>query len=871
MQGDMSQSQEKAILTFIAKITSITDLSTLLNAVVQEVPHVVGAIGCWIYLQPDYVPEYSGVLNREGKEISELDVTTDFIVLAATNLESKKPLIGKVYFVEGEGITGWVYKHGRPLRINNATSGQELNAIATNLYLANDYHDSDELYQPGEKRPLLVVPLILNNSPIGVLKLSATVDKQPFSEISEEISAIISQIIAGSVRQTRIVAGQNRAIIQLIETSNKNAPNDVIVEVTRSMMEMLNCVRAEFYMQSDDGSSLWLSARNGKFIAETESIQYKKGEGLVGWVHKSGLPIIISDLEKSTTDMYLTNALLEKISSGEEINDEDRHLSVDKDFDAIGGKSQSISFIAVPVKSRSQEVRGVLCAYRNISLRSRLPFARSDLLLATSFASTIALALENERQRMLGNLLIELGNLTNTNHLFEKVVNNIPKLVVSSGCSIYVVVSRQGVACLKLVHTSQNGLILEDKTIPDIEYNIGEGKTGICALYQSTLVANHYGGGANSIRRLNNEVERINSEHPNDIVSLLSDTDGNEVGIFQLRSDTKLSITSRVKVRDFAKGIVFQVTGLPSQKLDVYTGKHWSFVGVPISSEGNLMGVITLSRPTPETPFLSDDILLLTSIARRLALVLNDLRIQEERQRLVMSLAHEINTPLTGVLADSENIFQESADNPELQKIAKHNLGQVLRLHMMTSTIMSVLSEQVFTRQFAEHSIFRPLKEACELFETEAAQKGCEILGPRAKDGNFPKIEMSLFDLTIAFKNLISNAVKYSFRPPANLDVHRTIKVWGEWDKDKSNYHIFIQNYGVGITSGEIEKRLIFEPFYRGEQASTRRRTGSGFGLAYARLIIEDLHHGRIDVTSIPQGGDAYLTTFRISLPIKQP
>ena len=129
MQGDMSTNQEKAVLALLAKATSITDLTTLLNVVVQELPDVVGALGCWIYLHPDYVPEYSGFVIRGEKEIGDTDlvqVFDEFIVLAATNLESKKKLVGKAYFGAGEGFTGWAYRNGRPLRILDVSDDQEL-------------------------------------------------------------------------------------------------------------------------------------------------------------------------------------------------------------------------------------------------------------------------------------------------------------------------------------------------------------------------------------------------------------------------------------------------------------------------------------------------------------------------------------------------------------------------------------------------------------------------------------------------------------------------------------------------------------------------------------------------------------------------
>jgi signal transduction histidine kinase len=140
---------------------------------------------------------------------------------------------------------------------------------------------------------------------------------------------------------------------------------------------------------------------------------------------------------------------------------------------------------------------------------------------------------------------------------------------------------------------------------------------------------------------------------------------------------------------------------------------------------------------------------------------------------------------------------------------------------------------------------------------------------PRPVDGEFPEIEMSEFDILIALKNIVHNAVKYSFEPSARQEKNRYIKIWGGYtDSTKRQYRVNIQNYGIGISKDDLDSRKIFEPFYRGNNAGDRRRTGAGFGLAHARRMIEDLHLGKIEATSVPLIGSAHLTTFSIALPI---
>jgi GAF domain-containing protein len=882
MQGDLSHEQETALLAVMAKITSISDLSTLLKVVVKELPSVVGCVGCLVYLHHKYVPEYTGILVRKGMEFTEDDMAlkfSNFIVLAATNLESKMPLIGKAFFGSEEGVTGWVHKNGRPLRIDNLLDDAELKSISPDLFWANEYNDGDELYSSEDKRPLLAVPLVLDNESIGTLKFHATIDKQSFSDVSQEIATIASQIISGVLRQTMRIAEQGQIISRLIETSNKDAPLDVIADVTKSMKAMLNCSRTEFFIKSDNRETMQLLTRNGEHLLEENRIEFKKGQSLVGWVFKTGLPLIIPNIREFITGINMNDEFLEIFSSSGEINNEDRVLKYEENTKHFADTSrlQMISFLAAPIKSRDQEVLGVLCAYRSIPIRASYPFERSQLILATSFASTIALVLENARQRRLNDLFTKLGNLTQTNQIFEEVTKQIPTLVSSSGCSIFTTVVKHGVTYLELTHTSRRDLLQGNDQVPEIQYRLKESKTGMCGHYQLPLLVNHYGNGNSSLKKLDREEQRIESDHANDIISDLFDNFGRRVGIFQMRNDAeKLPITDRVAIRKFAKEIIFLPSGMASSKLEKYhMGTHfetWSYVAVPICDAGKLLGVITLARSIPGTPFARSEITLLKSIAGRLASVMNNLRFLKHREQLVMSLAHEINTPLTGILADSQNLYEETAGNAELQKIAHHNLGQILRLQMQSSAIMSVLSEQNSARQFSKNSIIIPLKEACELFESEASSKGCDILGPTPRgSGLFPTIEMSLFDLTIAFKNFVHNAVKYSFRPPTDMDTQRTINVWGEWPTYSDQYYsVFIQNYGVGIMPYEIERRLIFEPYYRGEKASDRRRTGAGFGLAHARMVIEDMHHGHINVSCVHIGGDAYLTTFKIDLPLKQ-
>jgi signal transduction histidine kinase len=299
-----------------------------------------------------------------------------------------------------------------------------------------------------------------------------------------------------------------------------------------------------------------------------------------------------------------------------------------------------------------------------------------------------------------------------------------------------------------------------------------------------------------------------------------------------------------------------------------------SFIGVPILLEKNkLEGVITITRPIKSNPYSQDDIDYVQAIAKTIAQIIEILELQEQRKKLYITLAHEINTYITPILADAENLQNELTNTPNISTMASHLFGQVQRLQLMTETILGVVSRKNTGEKLTVHSIYRPLIDAITMFREEAKALGCDILVPKVSETDrFPEIEMRLFELTLAFKNLIHNAIKYSFRPPADQNRNRYIRITGKWcNKEHTYYCVSIENYGVGITQEEISKRLIFKDFYRGMLSSDRQRTGSGIGLAYVSQVVEKMHHGSIEVESRPMGGNAHLTTFRITLPVRQP
>jgi len=128
-------------------------------------------------------------------------------------------------------------------------------------------------------------------------------------------------------------------------------------------------------------------------------------------------------------------------------------------------------------------------------------------------------------------------------------------------------------------------------------------------------------------------------------------------------------------------------------------------------------------------------------------------------------------------------------------------------------------------------------------------------------------MEMDVTQLDLAFRNLLHNAVKYSYRSVPH-GKKRYVEV--RCKRQNDCFQLSFQDYGIGITPQELEEGLIWLPRYRGTLSRDRNRTGAGLGLAHASKAIKRIHGGSIGCQSVQVAGGAYLTTFTVRLPIWQ-
>ena len=240
-----------------------------------------------------------------------------------------------------------------------------------------------------------------------------------------------------------------------------------------------------------------------------------------------------------------------------------------------------------------------------------------------------------------------------------------------------------------------------------------------------------------------------------------------------------------------------------------------------------------------------------------LVLLLSDLeesrRLDQVRRDFVANVSHELKTPVAGIRALAETAATAfAADDLSTARRFIERLGtEATRLSGLVSDLLDLSRVEAGAElQMASVALAPLLTEAADRARTVAEVKGIDL------DVTSPDmvIEADASQLSMAVKNLVDNAVRYS----EGGTVHISSECRPGW------IAVTVTDQGIGIPSTEIPR--IFERFYRVDKARSRATGGTGLGLAIVRHVAEN-HGGKVEVNSELGVG----STFTLLLPIDTP
>lgn len=223
------------------------------------------------------------------------------------------------------------------------------------------------------------------------------------------------------------------------------------------------------------------------------------------------------------------------------------------------------------------------------------------------------------------------------------------------------------------------------------------------------------------------------------------------------------------------------------------------------------------------------------------------IKTNEELDKFVYSVSHDLRAPLCSMLGIIEIACEETTDETILDYLNKLRIS-IIKLDGFIADILD----------YSRNSRMELKNEKINMKELldEVVQK-IKFTG-----NNFEKIKMNILvnekcslysdksRIGVILNNIISNAICYHNSEINNPFVNINI------DMSDTETDIIVQDNGIGIPFEQKEK--IFDMFYR----ISKKSTGSGLGLYIVKETVNKLN-GNIEVDSEPGKGSA----FKIRIP----
>lgn len=255
-------------------------------------------------------------------------------------------------------------------------------------------------------------------------------------------------------------------------------------------------------------------------------------------------------------------------------------------------------------------------------------------------------------------------------------------------------------------------------------------------------------------------------------------------------------------------------------------------------------------RPIPV--YGSDELARLTEAFNAMLRSLAESR--ERQARLVADAGHELKTPLTSLRTNVELLMASAAPGaPQLpeEEMAELRADAIAQIEELSTLVGDLVD---LTRDDQREVAYE------QVDVTEVVDRSMERVRRRRNDIEFDiqvvpwHVYGDAAGLSRAVLNMLDNAAKWS--PSGGVVGLRMRQI------DPTHVEMVVSDQGPGIP--ENQRELVFERFYRSDQA--RAMPGSGLGLAIVKQVVLK-HGGTITIHDTVPGGQPPGTSIRMVLP----
>ena len=226
----------------------------------------------------------------------------------------------------------------------------------------------------------------------------------------------------------------------------------------------------------------------------------------------------------------------------------------------------------------------------------------------------------------------------------------------------------------------------------------------------------------------------------------------------------------------------------------------------------------------------------------------NEEKSEAIRKRFISDVSHELKTPLTVIMGNSELMLNADIEQKQQKILLKATLDQAQRMNNLIADLISLNSVDTTKNILRDKKVMvTDLKN--QILSSLSSLRLKKDISFEFNIDSKKNILGSFSEVYSALENLVSNAFRYTDKGSISIN----------WSIIKGQGVLSVTDSGIGISKEHLTK--ITDRFYRVDTDRSRNSGGTGLGLAIVKNIM-DHHNGSIDIKSDVSKGSTFSLVF---------